>query len=101
LGLPVVSFLLQKAIGDKRNKIAEASETFVNDAPLSIIIICDVKLTNQWDDLSDESLRWIWYYEAGAAAHNILLEAQSRGTSANIVTINDPNMICSTLKLNK
>ena len=101
LGLPVVSFLLQKAIGDKRNKIAEASETFVNDAPLSIIIICDVKLTNQWDDLSDESLRWIWYYEAGAAAHNILLEATSRGLSGNIVTINDKNMICSTLKLNQ
>jgi nitroreductase len=101
LGLPVVSFLLPRALGDKRNKIAEASESFLIDAPLSIIIICDIKLTNQWDDLSDESLRWIWYYEAGAAAHNILLQATSRGLSGNIVTINNKSAICSVLKLNQ
>lgn len=99
LGLPVVSFLLPRALGDKRNDIAQASESFVSDAPLSIIIVCDIQATNQWDDLSDESLRWIWYYEAGAAAHNILLQATSRGLSGNIVSINDKSAVCSVLKL--
>jgi len=101
LGLPVVSFLLPRVLGDKRNEIAEASESFVSGAPLSIIIVCDIELTNQWDDLSDESLRWIWYYEAGAAAHNIILQATSRGLSGNIVSINDKSAICSVLKLNE
>jgi nitroreductase len=101
LGLPVVSFLLPKALGDKRSEIAEASESFVSDAPLSIIIVCDIELTNKWDDLSDESLRWIWYYEAGAAAHNIILQATSRGLSGNIVSINNKSAVCSVLKLNE
>jgi len=101
LGLPVVSFLLPRALGDKRDDIAQASESFVSEAPLSIIIVLDIQATNQWDDLSDESLRWIWYYEAGAAAHNILLQATSRGLAGNIVSIQDKSAICSVLKLDE
>ena len=101
IGLPVVSFLLPRSLGDKRNDIAQASEAFVSYAPLSIIIVLDIQATNQWDDLSDESLRWIWYYEAGAAAHNILLQATSRGLAGNIVSIHDKSAICSALNLNE
>ena len=99
IGLPIVSFLLRIAGGDKRPVIAEASESFVSNAPLCIITVLDIEKTIDWDDLSDESVRWIWYYEAGAAAHNILLQATSRGLSGNIVTINDKEAICTLLKL--
>jgi len=100
-GLPVVAFLLKNNFGDKRGVIAEASESFVADAPLSIIPVLDIEKTNRKDDLSDESVRWIWYYEAGASAHNILLQATSLGLAGNIVPINDKDAICSLLRLNK
>ena len=98
-GLPVVSFLLPVKLGDKRSEIAQVTESFASDAPLHIIIVLDIDKTNQWDDLSDESMRWIWYYEAGAAAHNVLLQATSRGLNGNILTINDKGAICSLLRL--
>jgi nitroreductase len=98
-GLPVVAFLFTKIFGDKRLDLAEASESFVADAPLCIIPVLDIKGTNKWDDLSDKSVRWIWYYEAGASSHNVLLQATSLGLSGNIVPINDKNAICSMLGL--
>src|SRR4030042_2082163 len=58
-GLPVVSFLLPVKLGDLRTNIAQVTEQFVSDAPLNIIIVLDIDKTNQWDDLSDESMRWI------------------------------------------
>ena len=100
-GLPVVSFLLAVKLGDKRSDIALATEQFVSDAPLDIIIVLDMDKTNKWDDLSNESVRWIWYYEAGAAAHNVLLQATSRGLAGNIIPVNDKESICSLLSLNK
>jgi nitroreductase len=99
-GLPVVSFLLPVALGNKMDTIASATEEFASDAPLTIIMVLDIENTNKWDDLSHESQRWIWYYEAGAAAHNVLLQATSRGLNGNILTINDKDAICSLLKLN-
>jgi nitroreductase len=98
-GLPVVSFLLKIANDDKRSFIAQASNSFVADAPLNIIIVLDIEKTIDWDDLSDESERWIWYYEAGAAAHNVLLQATARNLAGNIVSINDKSAICSILGL--
>jgi len=98
-GLPVVSYLFPVRFGDKRSEIAQATEPFASDAPLSIIIVLDIEKTNQWEDLSDESLRWIWYYEAGAAAHNVLLKATSNGLAGDILHVNDKNAICSLLKL--
>ena len=99
-GLPVVSFLLPIGLGDKRPKIASATQSFASHAPLNVIIVLDINKTKKWDDLSDESDRWIWYYEAGAAAHNVLLQATSRGLAGNILTIHDKEAICSILKLN-
>jgi nitroreductase len=101
IGLPIVSFLLRTAFGDKRSEIAEASESFVGDAPICIIPVLDIEKTIDWDDLSNESVRWIWYYEAGSAAHNVLLQATSRGLSGNIVTLKDKDAVCSILKLDK
>jgi nitroreductase len=98
-GLPVFSFLFPVRITDKRSEIAQATETFASDAPLNIIIVLDIALTNQWDDLSHENVRWIWYYEAGAAAHNVLLGATSLGLNGNILKINDKEAICSLLWL--
>jgi nitroreductase len=98
-GLPVVSYLLKVRWGDKRCEIAQATESFASDAPLNIIIVLEIDKTNQWDDLSNESLRWIWYYEAGAASHNVLLQATSRGLAGNILPINDKEAICSLLRL--
>jgi len=98
-GLPVVSYLLPIAFGDKRNEIGDATESFVSDAPLNIIMVLDIDKTNQWDDLSDPDLRWIWYYEAGAAGQNILLEATSRNLNGNILKIDEKEAICSVLKL--
>ena len=98
-GLPVFSFLLPVRLGDKRPQIAQATESFASDAPLNIIVVLDINMTNQWDDLSNESLRWIWYYEAGAASHNVLLGATSIGLEGgNILTVNDEEAICSLLR---
>ncbi len=101
IGLPIVSFLLKAAFGDKRSEIAEATESFVGDAPVCIIPVLCIDKTVDWDDLSNESVRWIWYYEAGAAAHNVLLQATSRGLSGNILTIKDKDAVCAILKLDK
>ena len=95
----IVSFLMRISFGDKRSEFAEASEPFVSDAPLLIIPVLDIEKTIDWDDLSDESVRWVWYYEAGAAAHNVLLQATSRELSGNIVTIDDKEAVCNLLKL--
>ena len=99
-GLPVISYLFPVRFGDKRPEIAQATESFASDAPLNIIIVLDINNTDQWDDLSHESIRWIWYYEAGAAAHNVLLQGTSRGLAGNILPINDKEAICSLLRLN-
>lgn len=98
-GLPVFSFLLPVRLGDKRSEIAQATDSFASDAPLNIIVVLDIAMTNQWDDLSHESLRWIWYYEAGAAAHNVLLQATSLELNGNVLTIGDKGSICSLLSL--
>jgi nitroreductase len=98
-GLPIVSFLMRISFGDKRSDFAEASESYVSNAPLLIITVLDIEKTIDWDDLSDESVRWVWYYEAGAAAHNVLLQATSRELSGNIVTIDDKETVCNLLKL--
>jgi hypothetical protein len=98
-GLPVISFLLKNNWGDKREIVAQASESFAADAPLCIIPVLDIQKTIKWDDLSNESVRWIWYYEAGAAAHNVLLEATAQGMAGNIIPIHGKDTICSLLKL--
>jgi len=97
---PIITFLLKVVSEDKRDEIAQASQPYVASAPLSIISVIDIRKTNRWDDLSDERFHWLWYYEAGASAHNVLLEATAWNLSANIATITDASAIRSTLRLN-
>jgi hypothetical protein len=98
-GLPVVSYLRPVGFKDVRVDIAEATEGYCADAPVQLIFVVDIDLTNQWDDLSAESLRWIWYYEAGAGAHTVLLQATSLGLAGNIAVIQDKEAVCSVLRL--
>ena len=86
--------------GDTREEIAQASQPFVASAPFLIISVLDIRKTNQWDDLSAEKFRWVWYYEAGASVHNVLLQAKAWSLSANIVPIINTESIRSLLKLN-
>ena len=99
-GLPIVSFILKIRNGDKREEIAQDSQPFVASAPFLIISVLDIGRTNQWDDLSAEKFRWIWYYEAGASAHNVLLQAKAWNLTANIALITDTESVRSLLRLN-
>lgn len=98
--LPVVSFMMKIRNGDKREEIAQASQPVIISAPLIIISVLDIEKTIRWDDLSGEQFRWLWYYEAGASAHNVLLEATAWNLSANIVLPTDTAAIRSILRLN-
>jgi len=101
-GIPIVTFLLKLQYGDHRSEIAQASSLpAIASAPLSIIIVLDVDMTRPegYDDLSGEWARCFWYYEAGASAHNIMLEATSLDFSSNIAFPTDVDTIGSLLKL--
>ena len=98
-GLPVITFLWPVCSDDNRDKIGAASAPYVKDAPLIIIPVLSVEKTVSWDDLSASYVRWVWSYEAGAVAHNVLLEATARGMAANIAQVNDKNAICDILHL--
>jgi nitroreductase len=100
-GLPIVTFLMKIRTGDKRGELANASQPFVASAPLSIISVLDIKNTIKWDDLSGENVRWLWYYEAGASAYNVLLEATAWNLSGTIGTPTDSGALRSLLRLNE
>jgi len=98
--LPVVTFLIKIKNGDYREDIAQASSNpSIASAPLLIISILDVNKTIRWDDLS--GMLHIWYYEAGASAHNILLEATAWDLYGSIEFPSDVEAICSLFKLNE
>ena len=97
--LPVVTFLMKIKNGDYREDVAQASsDPSIASAPLLIISVLDVDKTIRWDDLS--GMLHIWYYEAGASAHNILLEAAAWDLSGNIEFPSDVAAIRSLFKLN-
>jgi len=96
--LPVVTFLMKIKNGDYREDVAQASSNpSIASAPLLIISVLDVDKTIRWDDLS--GMLHIWYYEAGASAHNILLEATAWDLSGNIEFPSDVAAIRSLFKL--
>ncbi len=99
LGLPILTFTLMTRLGDKRNQIAQASSMpSINSAPLSLIIVLDLKMAKE---LSGTQFHRFWYYEAGAAVHNVMLEATALGLNTNIAYPTDPEIISTQLKLNK
>jgi hypothetical protein len=54
-----------------------------------------------YDDFSGEIYRRLWYYESGASAHNIMLEATTLNLTSNIVLPTDTDTIGSLLNLNE
>jgi len=98
-GLPIVTFLWPICRDDNREAVADASAPYVSRAPLLIIPVLSIQKTVSWDDLSALRFRWIWTYEAGAAAHNVLLEATARGLAGNVAPVTDREAICSLLHL--
>ncbi len=103
--LPVLHCLVKIRNGDYRNEIANASSMQISSAPLIIISLLDLRkargMIGLWDDLSTEEYRWLWYHEAGASAHNILLEATAWNLSANIATPTDISKIRNILLTGK
>ena len=98
-GLPIITFLWKIKDGDFRSEIASITNELVESAPLSIIITLNVDNTIDWDDLSDCSLRWIWTYEAGSCAQNVILNTEAWDYSTKIISIENLEGINSILGL--
>lgn len=97
---PQITFLLKITFGDKRAEIASASEPFVGSAPLVLISVLDYEQLEKLDyPLHEYFIPWAMYYEAGASAHNVLLEATAWGLSGNITQVEDKDAVCSLLGL--
>lgn len=102
---PVVTFLMKIRGRDHRSELAQASsQPGIASAPLSIISVLDIKKTlptgNEFNISGPEWL-WLWYYEAGSSAYNVLLEATAWNLSANIVLPTDTSAIRSLVRLDE
>ncbi|MFA5102189.1 MAG: nitroreductase family protein [Candidatus Thermoplasmatota archaeon] len=104
IGLPILTFLVKKISGDYRSEVAEASVLpSISTAPLILLPILDLDRTRPpgGDDLSDDIYRCFWYYEAGACAHNVLLEATAWNLSATIVLPRNVSALQSILQVDE
>lgn len=96
IGLPVVTYLKKIRNGDNRASLAAASSLpSLSSAPLSIITVLN------WNKTKNTGQQYLpfWYFEAGAAAQNIMLEATAYGFKSNIVLPTDNTALSSLLKL--
>ena len=100
---PVVTYLKKINDQDQRAAIADASESpAIATAPMITVIILDLEQARIGrDDFSGEEWWWLWYYEVGSAAQNMLLESAAWDLSTNIVLPTDAAAIRSTLGLNE
>lgn len=97
-GLPIVTFTRLTRIGDKREQISQASSMLsISSAPLVLIVVLDL---DRAKELSGSQFHRFWYYEAGASAHNVMLEATALGLKNNIAYPTDIDTISTQLKLN-
>jgi len=82
-GLPIISFLSQVKSGDFRSDLADiTSYSDLEDAPLIIIPVLNLENAKE---LAIESAMRFWFYEAGASAHNIMLESTALSLSSKII----------------
>jgi nitroreductase len=96
LGLPIVTFISTVRAGDHRAELAEAcSLPGISSASLSIIMVLNSKRTHDTGD----SFIPFWFLEAGAASHNIMLEATGLGLQSNLAFSTDDATILSLLRL--
>jgi nitroreductase len=97
IGLPIVTFLYKTRSDDNRAQLAAASSLpAISSAPLSIIIVLNWEKTKN----AGEQYLPFWYFEAGAATQNIMLEAGALGFHSNIVLPIDNTILLSLLELN-
>ncbi len=98
LGLPILTYLSPIAKGDLRRDISQSSSiSNLDTAPLSIVIVLDLDMAKV---LSAEQYYKFWYYEAGAAAFNVMLEATVLGFQSNIAYPSNQELISNILNLN-
>jgi nitroreductase len=99
---PVITYTKKITDTDIRGTIASATANpSCGQAPLMLIIVLDVNMTRPQggDDFSSPRFRWLWYYEVGAAAHNVQLEAAAWNLTANSYLPIDSETIRSALAL--
>lgn len=82
-GLPIVSFLKKIGENDIRSDLGMLCENDnVSTASLVLIPVLDL---DKAKELSGEQARRFWYYEAGAAVQNVMLESAAWDLSSNII----------------
>jgi hypothetical protein len=85
--------------GNHLQDLASTTDPLVADAPLSLIIVLNIDDTIDWDDLSDPSLRWVWTYEAGSCAQNVILDTTAWGYSSSVIPIEQKKQVNTLLGL--
>jgi len=101
---PVFTFLQKIRTGDHRSVLADAcGEPGLATAPFLILSGLNIEKTKPkgYDDFSGPSLRWLWYYEAGASAYTILLETTAWNLTTTILPIHDTADVCALLNLDE
>jgi hypothetical protein len=101
IGLPLVTFLWNVNSGNHLSELADVTDQAVAEAPLSLIIVLNIPDTVKFDDLSDPMLRWIWTYEAGSCAQNVLLDSTAWDYSSMVIPINQKEAVNSLLGLDE
>jgi hypothetical protein len=98
-GLPIITFLNRIRSGDFRSDISEIiSQPNLSNAPLMIIPVLNLENAKE---LSMESAIRFWFYEAGATAHNIMLESTAWDLSARIIYPIDADSFNNILELDE
>ena len=96
--MPIITFLYRINNGNFREDIAEITSQ-PNLAECPIIIIPVLNLENA-KELAMESAIRFWFYEAGAIAHNVMLESTALDLSSRIIYPIDADSINTILDLN-
>ena len=102
IGFPIITYLQLIKVGFNKQIIADAcSESSIADAPMILLFILDREKTRPEGapDLSADVFLPTWFHDAGAGAHNVMLEATSYNLKANIYKIEDTQAIINLLKL--
>jgi nitroreductase len=97
-GLPIITFLRNVKSGDFREDLADiTSQPNLTNASLMIIPVLNLENAKE---LAIGSAFRFWFYEAGAAAHNVMLESTSLHLSSKIIYPIDINSFNTILDLN-
>ena len=96
-GLPIITFVKQISQEDVRENIAfQLDDPGIATSPLFLVPCLNLEKAKE---LSIESAKRFWYYEAGAVAHNVLLESTAWDLQSKICYPIDENAIQSSLEL--